>query len=142
MSSAWAERGICVALGILVSWWIRGASREDNYETGADSDEGEEVRSGRRRRTVGSRLAAAPTEELKMVLVVNDELKMGKGKIGGSTDMQHPHCCRGPHHAVTTSAATLALVLASSAPRLMPMYRDPHSTATTCKFPLAAGHCV
>jgi hypothetical protein len=26
----------------------------------------------------------APREELKMVLVVNDELRMGKGKIGGS----------------------------------------------------------
>ena len=55
---------------------------EDEYDSD-DSEEGQQQPVGRRGRRSAGFAAPAPAEELKMVLVVNDELKMGKGKIGG-----------------------------------------------------------
>jgi hypothetical protein len=55
---------------------------EDEYDCD-DSEEGQQRPVGRRGRRGAGFAAPAPAEELKMVLVVNDELKMGKGKIGG-----------------------------------------------------------
>lgn len=63
--------------GVLVGWLLRWLV-ERAAAAGDDVDsEGEGPRVHRRRHRV-----PAPREELKMVLVVNDELKMGKGKIG------------------------------------------------------------
>ncbi len=56
-------------------WTIKPALQEDD----SDEDRVSEAPSSRgmRRQRI-----PAPREELKMVLVVNDELRMGKGKIG------------------------------------------------------------
>ncbi|KAI3427923.1 hypothetical protein D9Q98_006315 [Chlorella vulgaris] len=75
----WLGRGLSLAVGVVLGW-LAGRKADlfggDEYASDASEDP-----VPRPRRRPG---AAAPSsrEELKMVLVVNGELRMGKGKIG------------------------------------------------------------
>lgn len=76
----WLTRGACLALGYLLGWLSQhGASGQVDDEY-SDSEDEQQPAAGRRR--AAGAAVRMPAEELKMVLVVNDELKMGKGKIG------------------------------------------------------------
>jgi hypothetical protein len=67
----WVTRLLFLAGGYVLRWWIA-----DDQSGGAADD----VDAPRRRRS--RRRVPPPEEELKLVLVVNEGLKMGKGKIG------------------------------------------------------------
>ena len=68
----WVVRALYAAGGFVLNLWLMAAH--------PDSSEKDEYQTSRRR--APRQQAPAPTEELKLVLVVNDSLKMGKGKIG------------------------------------------------------------
>ncbi len=89
------------------------ADEDSEYET--DDEEGAGRGAAPRPRARRPAHAAAhPTEELKMVLVVNAELKMGKGKIGEFWG-------RGSTHVLGTSRGRRGLAgLHSSGPAFRP----------------------
>ncbi|KAL4444368.1 hypothetical protein ABPG75_012105 [Micractinium tetrahymenae] len=75
-----------LVLGVALGWLGALASKhsladDSEYETDDEEGAGRSARPRPRTRRP-AHAAAHPTEELKMVLVVNAELKMGKGKIG------------------------------------------------------------
>lgn len=77
--SPWISRGLWFLGGYILSLWASNAK---------DGDEDEDLRiATRRQKTV--RRPPPPAEELKLVLVVNDSLKMGKGKIGEAKPTDH-----------------------------------------------------
>lgn len=68
----WVTRALFILGGYVLRLWLDSkVSTEDNAGS---------PRHGRRRAL--RRRPPPPQEELKLVLVVNDSLKMGKGKIG------------------------------------------------------------
>ncbi|PSC72483.1 Peptidyl-tRNA hydrolase mitochondrial [Micractinium conductrix] len=77
-----------LVLGVVIGWITSRFAPAREHDEGSDWETDDEDGAGSggapaaRRRRRPSHAAAHPTEELKMVLVVNDELKMGKGKIG------------------------------------------------------------
>lgn len=67
----WVTRALFMLGGYALRWWLDvEETRQD------DADSPRSVSRAPRRRP------PPPREELKLVLVVNDSLKMGKGKIG------------------------------------------------------------
>lgn len=72
----WVTRALFMLGGYVLRWWLdAGATTEDGAE------------SPRPARRAPRRRVPPPQEELKLVLVVNDSLKMGKGKIGKSANV-------------------------------------------------------
>jgi peptidyl-tRNA hydrolase len=63
------------------------ASGDSGYESDESGEAAPAAPAGQRRGGGGGSALGGPREELKMVLVVNSELKMGKGKIGGQHRM-------------------------------------------------------
>ena len=129
---------------------------EDEYDSD-DSEEGQQQPVGRRGRRSAGFAAPAPAEELKMVLVVNDELKMGKGKIGGRrggarwrANLVHCSC----HHvaasvgcppAATSAAASSLATALSSLPACLlsrPFARRRTVRARGCGSGGAAARCA
>ena len=71
LRNKWAINALFFAAGYVLRLWL-GA---EQYASSEDDSPRPARRASRRR-------PPPPTEELKLVLVVNDALKMGKGKIG------------------------------------------------------------
>jgi hypothetical protein len=69
----WVTRALFMLGGYVLRWWL-------DAEASAQQDDGAE--SPRPARRAPRRRPPTPAEELKLVLIVNDSLKMGKGKIG------------------------------------------------------------
>jgi hypothetical protein len=69
----WLTRALFILGGYALRWWLN-----DKLATEAGAESPRPARRTPRRRP------PKPQEELKLVLVVNDSLKMGKGKIGKS----------------------------------------------------------
>ncbi|GAB4821988.1 hypothetical protein N2152v2_009034 [Parachlorella kessleri] len=93
--SDWLTRFVPgVLLGIALKWLA------DQQQVGKADDDGKASASSFR----GVEHTPAPREELKMVLVVNDELRMGKGKIGA----QCAHAAVGLVEKLTHSRDTAA----------------------------------
>lgn len=68
--------------GVLLGWVLKTLADQLQWgESDDSSDEGAAPLQGRRRRAGRT---PPPGEELKMVLCINEELMMGKGKIGRS----------------------------------------------------------
>lgn len=66
----WVIRAVFLVSGYVLRWWL--------VDSGQAQWASDSINAPRYRRTMSARA----TEELKLVLVVNDDLKMGKGKIG------------------------------------------------------------
>jgi len=71
----WLSRALLFLGGYFLRWWIAGIGPES-------SDNESHAARPRQARKQSSIRPPPPQEELKLVLVVNDSLKMGKGKIG------------------------------------------------------------
>ncbi|KAI7841693.1 hypothetical protein COHA_004560 [Chlorella ohadii] len=80
--SEWIVRGVSLAVGVLLGIFVHSRAQPSDDDLEYDSDDSGEGQPARARRRGPRALGSQPREELKMVLVVNDELKMGKGKIG------------------------------------------------------------
>ena len=72
----WVTRALYMLGGYALRWWL---DVEEARQEAAESPRS--VSRAPRRRP------PPPREELKLVLVVNDSLKMGKGKIGTNIDL-------------------------------------------------------